>query len=205
MRLTIYGLFFRSYDANSWAFNRQQYGHHVGFRTAGSPILGFKQHASFTFCSFVIFDPLTSRCHSGFFSSIKPLISTRPDGSKFFASITSSLARNMVASSTFLVSTVSHTTTSSSPGLSSGNIVVPSLISTYCSLGNPSLTTLAILSSPSLVGSRGAVSSGSLCVSFTFCSPPFLSGSSISSTSAALGIVISEWTVCGWSGLLPHS
>ena len=51
-------------------------------------------------------------------------------------------------------------------GLSSGNIIIPSFVSTYCSLGNSSL------SHPSLFGSRG-VSSGALPATSQFFSPAF--------------------------------
>ena len=54
----------------------------------------------------------------------------------------------------------------SAAGLSAGNIVVPSFISTYCTLGNSSL------SHPSLFGSHG-VSSGALPATSQFVSPAF--------------------------------
>ena len=94
---------------------------------------------------------------------------------------TRSLAGNLVSSATSSSSIANSPPLSFPSGSSTGNVVVPSFISAYCTLGNSALSIPAIVGAPSLLDACGAAS-GSLSTSTQLYRSSFSLGCSIPST-----------------------
>ena len=97
-----------------------------------------------------------------------------------FGSTTRSLVGTLVSSETSSSSIASFPPLSFPSGSSTGNVAVPSFISTYCTLSNSAFTTPAIVGAPSLLDACGATS-GSLSTSTQHSTSSFSLGSLIPS------------------------
>ena len=96
-----------------------------------------------------------------------------------FCSTTCSLAGNLASSATSSSSIASSQPLYFPSGSSTGNVVVPSFVSTYCTLGKSALSIPAIVGAPSLLDVCGAASRST---STQHSTSSFSLGSSIPST-----------------------
>ena len=112
--------------------------------------------------------------------SLPQILAALQSHSTSSASTTRSLAGNLVSSAISSSSIASFPPLAFPSGSSTGNVVLPSFISTYCTLGNSALSIPAIVGAPSLLDACGATSRLLFTSTQRFTS--FLLGSSIPST-----------------------
>ena len=96
--------------------------------------------------------------YSGLFIGYSRFVTSDFGGFAKSLDVFSSLAGNLVSSMTSSSSIASFPALSFPSGSSSDNVVVPSFISIYCTLGNSALSIPAIVGAPSLLDACGAMS-----------------------------------------------
>ena len=166
-------------DSYSGAFYKQQFGCHVGFWPTNFFGYSFVGYRLFQ-CPPLLPSPFHRRILLTLFHSFRRFVTSDFGGfaksPDVFWLDYMLFGVNLASSTTSSSSIASSPTLSFPSGSSTGNIVVPSFVSTYCTLGKSALSIPAIVGAPSLLDVCGAASGSTSTQRST---SSFLLGSSI--------------------------